>query len=80
MPLCSCNMYKDVGRFQPGQEVKKASAENVNDHCRLCNWALKLKYEETEKMTYISTENLFKPSRQKEYLVAKPLSNYVHFI
>ena len=61
-------MYKDVGR------KFKAKAENVNDHCRLSKPALKLKYRATEKMSYISTENLIK------YPEAKPSPNCIYFI
>jgi hypothetical protein len=42
---------------------RKASAENVNDHCRLCiKCALKLKYGAIEKISYTLSENLFKAS------------------
>ena len=65
-------MYKDVERkFQLGTRGKKANAENVNDHCRLSKSALKLKYRATEKMCYISTENLIKSSKEKGKILAK---------
>ena len=37
---------------------RKASAENVNDHSRLCiKCALKLKHGAVEKISYISSDN-----------------------
>jgi hypothetical protein len=47
---------------------RKASAENVNDYCRLCiKCALKLKYGAIEKISDISSENLFKARRRNDY-------------
>ena len=54
---------------------RKASAENVNDHCSLCiKCALKLKYGAIEKISYILSENLFKPSKRKDYDSGKTLA------
>ena len=48
---------------------RKASAENVNDHSRLCiKCALKLKHGAVEKISYISSDNfIFKARKRNDY-------------
>ena len=56
---------------------RKASAENVNDRCRLCiKCALKLKHGAIEKISYISSENfIFKASKRNDNDSGKTLPN-----
>ena len=45
-----------------GRPISKAA----NDCCRLCSCKLKLQFGDFPKASYISTENLFKPSKREE--------------
>ena len=45
-----------------GRPISKAA----NDCCRLCSCKLKLQFGDFQKASYISTENLFKPSKREE--------------
>ena len=54
-----------VRKNTPTKPVKrgpKPKEEGLNDLCRLCGTHLKLKFEGFQKVSYISTENLFQPS------------------
>jgi hypothetical protein len=55
---------------------RKASTENVNDHCRLCiKCALKLKYGATRKyLVYRWRNYLFKASKRNDYDSGKTLA------
>lgn len=50
----------------PTKKVKKGRKPNVqsaNGFCRLCECSLKVKYGDFEKISHISTENLFRHSK-----------------
>ena len=40
---------------------------NPNYQCRLCNCSFKVKFVNICQTSYISTENLFSPSKRKEF-------------
>ena len=42
---------------------RKPKVHSTNDFCRLCNCALKIKYGDFDKISYISTENLLGHSK-----------------
>ena len=56
---------------------KKPNAESVNDLCRLCKCPLKLKYGHIEKVSYVSSDNLFKLSQRKDCDRSKTLAQMV---
>ena len=56
---------------------KKPNAESVNDLCRLCKCPLKLKYGNIAKVSYESSENLFKLSQRQDCDRSKTLAQMV---
>ena len=46
-------------KAKSGKRGRKANVDGANDYCRLCNCALKIKYGDFGKTSYVSFQNLF---------------------